>query len=321
MNPQHHPFTSVAERQVETVGESELISRFRSWLGDTCPDGAYGIGDDCAIQLLSRAEGYGLTTMDGVGYGIHFDDGVPPEGVGRKLMGRNISDIAAMGGQPERAVVSLWLAPDVSVAWLESFYRGMAGMAREFGVEIVGGDVARAGRGVFIADLCLQGFAERPLQRAKSCVGDSIWVTGELGGSLLAKHYQFTPRVWEGQWLAAQPDVHAMIDVSDGLGKDLPALVGAHTVRIRTLPVSDAAGICAAKSGRSSVHHALNDGEDFELAFTLSASVEKERFLQMWRDRFQTRLTCMGEVTSRGVFAVEFEDEEDQTWGKGYEHF
>src|ERR1700722_1817622 len=144
------PFTRRPSLSVAALGEERLIAAIRRWLGPASPPTPFGIGDDCAV--LPAARGRQLLTIDPVIYGRHFDGSVPPAAVGAKLLKRNLSDIAAMGGRPVAAVVALTLDPRVSLAWLEKFYRGLAAAARRHGVAIVGGDVAEA-EGVLAASL------------------------------------------------------------------------------------------------------------------------------------------------------------------------
>ncbi|MFM9093191.1 MAG: thiamine-phosphate kinase, partial [Verrucomicrobiota bacterium] len=154
--------------------------------------------------------------MDPVILGRHFDASVPPAAVGAKLLKRNLSDIAAMGGRPRAAVVSLCLDRATRVRWLREFHRGLARTARRHGVALVGGDVAEA-PGALIASLTLLGDADgtRVLTRQGARSGDWIAVTGRLGGSLASgHHHRFTPRLAEGRWLARRPEIRAMMDVS-----------------------------------------------------------------------------------------------------------
>ncbi|MEI6862697.1 MAG: AIR synthase related protein, partial [Verrucomicrobiota bacterium] len=151
-----HPFTQRRSAAVAALGEQRLIAAIQGWLGTASPGPPFGIGDDCA--LLPAARGVQLLTVDPVIYGEHFNDQVPPQAVGGKLLKRNLSDIAAMGGRPRAAVVALALDPRVKVAWLEAFYRGLAAASRRHGVPIVGGDVARHDRGL-VATLTLLGTA------------------------------------------------------------------------------------------------------------------------------------------------------------------
>src|SRR5690606_14694663 len=223
-----HPFTDNPADSVAALGERRLIAAIARWLGDTGPAAPAGIGDDCAV--LPRPRHRALVTVDPVIYGEHFDDAVAPSAAGAKLLKRNLSDIAAMGGTPRAAVLALALDRTVRTDWLRAFYRGLAAVARRHAVKIVGGDIAHQ-KGGLAATLTLFGEAapgDRVLTRAGARRGDWIYVTGRLGGSLPSRHHwRFTPRLAEGRWLAARPEVRAMMDLSDGLAKDIHALAPA----------------------------------------------------------------------------------------------
>lgn len=283
-----HPFTQHHADSVSALGEARLIAAIRRWLGAASPRAPFGIGDDCAILPASR--GRQLITVDPVIYPRHFNDAVPPRDVGAKLLKRNLSDLAAMGGRPTAAVLALTLDPRVRLAWLEQFYRGLAASARRYRVPIVGGDIAQAD-GAVAASLTLLGEATGPrvLTRTGARVGDWIFVTGRLGGSLASgHHFKFTPRLAEGAWLARRPEVRAMMDLSDGLAKDLHAL----TPR-SALPAVDAAAL-PRRTG-SDVRAALADGEDYELVFAIAAKTKPAEFIQTWRRQFpRTALACIG---------------------------
>lgn len=283
-----HPFTRRHQDSVAALGEVKLIAAIRRWLGNTCPRAPFGIGDDCAV--LPPATGRGLVTVDPVIHGRHFDDTVPPEAVGAKLLKRNLSDIAAMGGRPRAAVLAVTLDASVRTRWLERFYRGLAATARRYRVAVVGGDVAEA-PGVLAASLTLLGAATGPrvVTRTGAKSGDWIYVTGELGNSLATGHHHaFTPRLNEGAWLARRPDVRSMMDLSDGLAKDLAALTpagAAAKLDFNRLPL---------RKG-STVRAALTDGEDYELVFTLAARADRAALESGWRRRFpRVPLTCLG---------------------------
>jgi thiamine-monophosphate kinase len=279
---------------VSSAGEDALIRSIRRWLGRSSPPSPAGIGDDCAV--LAAPRGRELLTVDPVIHGIHFDDRVPPRAAGAKLLKRNLSDIAAMGGRPRAAVVALALDGGVSIRWLEEFYRGLAGESRRWGVPIVGGDVARL-RGSFVATLALVGEARgRVLTRGGSREGDWIYVTGALGRSLPTGHHLlFRPRLAEGAWLARRKGVRAMIDVSDGLAKDLAALT----------PRGAAPAVVAAALPRragATVREALCDGEDYELAFSVAPVAGRASLERAWRRAFpRTRLTCIGRFVRSGA--------------------
>lgn len=305
------PFARSRRESVAAWGEEKLITAIRGWLGDASPRAPFGIGDDCAVLAPSR--GRQLITVDPVIYGRHFDDAVPPRAAAEKLLKRNLSDIAAMGGRPIAAVLALTLDARTSRRWLEEFHRGLAACARRHRVKIVGGDVAQAD-GSLAASLTLLGEATGPrvLTRTGARAGDAILVTGALGGSLRSgHHFRFTPRLAEGRWLARQPAVRAMMDVSDGLAKDLHALTprgAAPALVASALPRRAGAGMRAA----------LTDGEDYELVFALARSADQAAFLRRWRRVFpRTRLTCIGRFVSARSIPPDALNLADY---RGYEH-
>ncbi|MEI8089990.1 MAG: thiamine-phosphate kinase [Opitutaceae bacterium] len=287
------PFARKTSDSVAALGEEKLIVAIRRWLGNASPRAPFGIGDDCAV--LPAARGPQLITVDPVIYGRHFDASIPPRAVGGKLLKRNLSDLAAMGGRPTAAVLALTLDPSTSLVWLEAFYRGLAACARRYKTPIVGGDIAQAD-GVLAASLTLLGRASGPrvLTRTGARCGDSIYVTGKLGRSLRSgHHFKFSPRLAEGTWLARQPSVRAMMDVSDGLAKDLHALTPSGAVpalEADMLPLRRGADFRAA----------LTDGEDYELVFALAARADTNLFAAAWRRAFpRTRLTRIGYLAHR----------------------
>jgi thiamine-monophosphate kinase len=288
-------FSRTLRGSVASVGEESLIRSIRRWIGRSSPKSPAGIGDDCAV--IQPARGRELLTVDPVVHGIHFDNRVSARAAGAKLFKRNVSDIAAMGGRPRAAVVALALDGRVSLEWLAEFYRGMAQESRRHGAPIVGGDVARAS-GTFVATLAMTGEARgRVLTRAGSRPGDWIYVTGMLGRSLASRHhYLFQPRLAEGAWLARRGEVRAMMDVSDGLAKDLGAL----TPRGCSPAIF---GALLPRRAGADVREALCDGEDYELVFSVDSRARRAALEKSWRKEFpRTRLTCIGRfVRSREV--------------------
>jgi thiamine-monophosphate kinase len=306
-----------------SIGEEQLIREIRRWLGPACPPSPAGIGDDCAV--LPAINGKALITVDPVIRGKHFDHATPPARVAAKLLRRNLSDIAAMGGIPKHAVVALAAPADTSIKWIRTFYRALGREAVRFGVSIVGGDCTETDT-TLGAFLTLTGAApKRPLLRTGGRAGDRIYVTGTLGGSLLGRHLRFVPRLEEGQWLARQSAVRAAIDLSDGLGKDLPCLLPencAASIDSRRLPVSAGAREIASQTGRDPIDHVINDGEDYELLFIVAAAAGKIE--QKWKRRFSTRLTCIGQLHSRrkaGARIVWKFGKSVNFEVRGYEHF
>jgi thiamine-monophosphate kinase len=290
------PFTAIRARSVAAWGERRLIDGIRRWLGRASPAAPFGIGDDCAV--IPPAKRHQLVTTDPVIYGQHFDTAVPARAAGAKLLKRNLSDIAAMGGRPVAAVVSLALAPQTSVRWLEQFYRGLATSALKHRVKIVGGDVTQGPAGFFGAFLTLHGESSggRVVTRSGARAGDLIYVTGALGGSLLGHHHAFSPRLAEGAWLAGRKEVRAMMDVSDGLAKDLDSLTPAGltpALEAAAIPVSAAARRRARITKRTALSHALSDGEDYELLVVIRGATAA--FERDWRKRFpRLSLTRVG---------------------------
>jgi thiamine-monophosphate kinase len=315
------PFAKDKSGSLAALGESSLLEKIRRWLGPVSPPAPFGPGDDCAVLPVARARQ--LITVDPVIYGRHFDPTVPPAGAGAKLLKRNLSDLAAMGARPTAAVLALTLDPRVSVRWLEQFYRGLAAEARRWRVRIVGGDLTQAEN--FIgAYLTLLGEAAGPrvVTRTGARAGDAIYVTGELGGSRLGHHWRFRPRLAEGTWLARRPAVRAMMDVSDGLAKDLRSLTppGATPVLdAAAVPVSAAARRLATRTKKPPLHHALCDGEDYELVFALAGTANRTAFERAWRHAFpRTRLTCIGQFTRTSAKSPNSLRLDDFA---GYEHF
>lgn len=298
-----NPFTRQPRAAVAALGERRLIRDIRHWLGDASPAAPFGIGDDCAVIPPTRR--HQLVTTDPVIHGRHFDDTVPARAVGAKLLKRNLSDIAAMGGRPVAAVVALALAPETATAWLRDFYRGLAATARKYRVAIVGGDVTQAPAGFLGAFLTLHGesTADRVITRSGARAGDRIFVTGRLGGSRGGHHYRFTPRLAEGAWLAARAEVAAMMDVSDGIANDLGSLTPDGLVAAldaATIPVRVAARQAARRSGRSPLAHALSDGEDYELLVIVRARADTARLQRDWRRRFpRLEFTEIGRLVRR----------------------
>jgi thiamine-monophosphate kinase len=275
------------------LGERRLIEAIRRWLGRASPPAPFGIGDDCAVRRVSA--GVKLLKADPVVFGRHFDAATAARAAGEKLLKRNLSDVAAMGGRPEAALVSLFLDPGVRVSWLEAFHRGLASCARRHGVSIVGGSVAQAG-GVFAASLALLGSAPpRFLTRRGARAGDWIYATGVLGRAVESGHHlSFRPRLAEGAWCARRPEVRAMMDISDGLAKDLPALTPSG------LEAAIDPGVLPLRRG-ADLRAALCDGEDYELAIVLSGNASRAGFERAWRRAFRrTRLTCLGRFCARG---------------------
>jgi thiamine-monophosphate kinase len=314
-----------AADRIDHLGEVALIEQIGAWLGPVNPPAPAGIGDDCAV-LDPPLGAKQIITTDTVSYGQHFDDRVSAEDAGAKLIKRNLSDIAAMGGMPGPAVLALLCGPDVSILWLKDFFNGIRRECQRHQVPLVGGDVSALQAGNFSAVLTLTGSAATPKLRHRAQLGDHIYVTGTLGGSILQKHYAFAPRLREGQWLAAHPSCHAMMDLTDGLGKDLQSMLHADysaALDLAAIPIAEAAQLCAQTSGRSVLDHAFCDGEDYELLFTVDGGEHLKAFEAHWAKDFpKVELSCIGRIQA-ATPAGRLIDAGTNTalpWTHGFEH-
>ena len=257
---------------------------------------AVGIGDDAAVfRFPEPADALLAVDMLMEGTDFTFAD-VTPRQAGRKALAVNLSDIAAMAGRPLAALVSVAFPRRYGAEFAREFHAGLQALAEEFEVAIAGGDT-NTWDGPLVASVTVIGEAtvRGAVRRSGAQVGDWIMVTGSFGGSIAGHHYSFQPRVREALRLNETVDLHAMIDVSDGLAADLCHIldesgVGA-VVLESAIPVSEAAR--GATDGRSPFEHALGDGEDFELIFTVGPD-EGERLLR--KPPFATPLTRIGEI-------------------------
>lgn len=259
-----------------------------------------GVGDDCAVlRVGGRAL---LFKTDCVVEDVHFRADTPPGLIGRKALARALSDIAAMGGTPLAAVITLGLPAQTEPKRLASIYRGLEAAARRYGVLLVGGETTRAAQlflNVALLGECPDG---PPLLRSGARAGDLLFVTGRLGATQARKHLVFEPRLAEGRWLARQRIATAMMDLSDGLGADLPRLAAAsklgYDLDQQAIPRRAGATLAAA----------LDDGEDYELLFTVAPG-RVEWLKKKWP--FRTPLHCMGSMRKGSPTAS----------GHGFDHF
>jgi thiamine-monophosphate kinase len=254
------------------AGEFAYIDWLRA-LTPPDPRVPIGPGDDTAALRLTPGSPC-LVTTDMMLEGSCFRLAeAGPRRVGRKAMAVNLSDIAAMAGRPVAAVVSAGLPRSGGRALAEELYRGLREMADAFTTAVVGGDT-NTWDGPLVISVTLLGeaTARGPVRRSGARRGDWLLVTGPLGGSILGKHLDFTPRVREALQLHAAADLHAMIDVSDGLAADVHHICresgcGA-VLRAEAIPI--AADAHRLTDGRPPLEHALGDGEDFELVFAVA---------------------------------------------------
>ena len=309
------------------MNEFELISRLTRSL-PTNKSVVAGPGDDCAVIDFGLPDRLLLFKTDAVVQGIHFEPGTAPEKIGHKALGRCLSDIAAMAGTPTAALVTLALPREFDPAFLDGVYGGINTLARRYEVAIVGGETTTNPERILIS-IALLGWAPRgkAVLRSGAEVGDALFVTGELGGSLAGKHLEFEPRLSEARWLAQHFSVHAMIDLSDGLAGDLPHLLKASQVGAELLatsiPISRQARLAAKgeSATRPALMAALSDGEDFELLFTV-AGRDAVPVLDAWRKQFPNlALTCIGRITAGEGITLRDKQGVRPLSAHGYAHF
>ncbi len=312
-----------ATERLGDAGELEAIARLCRHL-PTRPDVVVGPGDDCAVvRSATDAAWDWLLKSDPVVEGVHFLPDTPPEAIGHKAVGRVLSDLAAMGGEPCWGLIDVTAPPATPVARLEGIYAGAARLAARHGLAIVGGDLARAEAlhlHVFAVGRAPRGQA---VLRRGAAPGDLLFVTGALGGSLLGRHLAFEPRLAAGQRLRGWAT--AMLDLSDGLATDLRRLCDASGVGAEL----DAAAIPLAPAaldhpdGRPALEHALSDGEDFELLFALRPD-RAGAFMAQWTAGGELpACTCIGRATA-AAGAVHIRGQDGRLAplsGHGYEHF
>jgi thiamine-monophosphate kinase len=231
-------------------------------------------GDDLAVLNWPAADLLLVGVDQGPRRGSLRFRGPLPRQVGRKAMNRNLSDCAAMACLPAAAVATVAAPRGVGADYLRELYQGLRDAADPFGCQIVGGDTGSwAGRLVLTVTILGRSGGIKPLTRAGAKPGDAIYVTGPLGGSIRGRHMTFEPRVALARELATAFPLTTMIDLSDGLSRDLGHVcrasgVGA-IVYADDVPVH-ADAVEVARDGRAPLEHALHDGEDYELLFTVT---------------------------------------------------
>jgi thiamine-monophosphate kinase len=274
-----------------------------------------GIGDDCAVLRVPAGHEM-LVTTDFSLEGVHFRrEWHPPESVGHRCLTRGLSDIAAMGGEPTAAFLSLALPAKLPQQWADRFLKGLLKLAKQFNITLAGGDTSESPDGV-LADIVVVGSVPKgnAILRSGALPGDRIYVTGELGGSaatldllfsgrhkklkpsLSANHFFPAPRIAVGKILREKRIATAMIDISDGLSTDLSHIceeseVGAE-VWADVLPRATLLG------RKVDLQFALHGGEAYELLFTAAPATKVPTHIA------SLPITCIGEITKRKRLAV-----------------
>jgi thiamine-monophosphate kinase len=268
-----------------------------------------GPGDDCAVVKTRDRRNFLVLKTDCVVAGVHFLATANALDVGWKAMMRPLSDFASTSAVPQFALITLIAPEQTKVEWVDELYRGLRRAAKRFKVSIVGGETSGIPGPVAIS-VSVVGFVERDrcVSRRGGKVGDDLFVTGRLGDALKRKHLQFVPRIAESRWLTKNFSIHAMMDLSDGLGADLPRLARASRVgfaiAMENLPLARGAKI----------DDAISEGEDYELLFAISPR-DRSRLEREWRKKFRklplTRIGSLSRLSTKT----------NQLLPRGYVHF
>jgi len=304
------------------IGELAAIERIAARLPQR-PDVIVGAGDDAAvIRATESGEVDWVLTSDPVVEGTHFSADTPRQCAGHKALGRALSDIAAMGAAPKWGLVDVIAPARTPVEEIDHLYGGMLELAAESGFLVVGGDLSEGPA----LQVHVFGIGETPRGRAVlrsgAGEGDRLFVTGTLGGSGLGRHLDFEPRLREGAWL--RDWATAMIDISDGLASDLRHLasmssVGCH-LETSCIPISPA--VEQMGDALPALDHALRDGEDFELLFTVPAERE-DAFTEAWQETFELACTRIGVMTAHAglVRCIAADGKVSDLEDSGFTHF
>jgi thiamine-monophosphate kinase len=330
------------------VSEDQLIEAISRLLSGREPGVVVGIGDDAAI--VEPGSGSLVLTTDLLAEGVHFERGsISARDLGAKAITVNVSDVAAMAASPRYAMVALAAPADVEAAWVMELFGGMRDACAEYGLALVGGDTNRAELLVLSAAVVGEVAPGRALLRSGARASDRIVVTGELGaaagGLALARAEpdvtsvalsapwgralvegleRPVARVGEAQILS-RSGATAMMDLSDGLAKDLSRLcqasgVGAR-VAVDAVPVSSALADGASALGVDALSLALSGGEDYELLATMPAGSVEEAATRLLAD-FGVRLSDIGEITvEAGLVSVDARGRTSELAPAGWDHF
>jgi thiamine-monophosphate kinase len=306
---------------LEQIGEFALIERLLNKLDERESLALLGLGDDCAT--IPQSGGFLLLSTDTLVAGVHFDlRFFPPEAVGYRALAVNISDIAAMGGTPLYALVSLQAPVETPVALLEDVYVGLNRCARRYQVKVVGGNVTFS-REFSIGITIVGDVRGNPVRRSGAQIGDSVWVSGNLGGASAAlrmlqggsaeveaihkdrwleRLFSPEPRLGLGRALQLNSLASSMIDVSDGVVQDLGHIAAASAVSIEL--VVDAVPVeLGLESAFTKDHAVINSGDDYELLFT----VPRDRDADLSKIQgIDCPITRIGAVVQEGTGNLEY---------------
>ncbi len=324
------------------IGEFGLINRIRKWVTSSDPALVQGIGDDVAV--IGTGSTALLVTTDILIEDIHFDlSWTDPYTLGRKSLAVNLSDIASMGGTPKYFLISIGLSKNLPLSFVSSFYRGLKKEARQYQVELIGGDTSLSQK--IVINICLLGEGRQRdlLFRKGAKAGDDLFVSGTLGDAalglkilqekgkirgaegLVKKHLSPCPRVELGQAIAKHHWATAMIDVSDGLLIDASHLLEESGVGARIwkelIPLSKLYQKWIRSFSKDPLQLALSGGEDYELLFTAPPKMRNR--ISSLAHAHKIPMTRIGEILHKEEgFHIARKDGKDYSpFRLGFEHF
>lgn len=330
--------------KLSEIGEFGFIQILQSQFNQNLPKNVVGIGDDCAI-LPYRDNLSLLVTTDLLIENIHFiRSQITPHDLGYKSLAVNISDIAAMGGKPTYALLSVALPSNMDLAWCRDFIDGLQDIAKKEGVQIVGGDTTKSESDIVI-NIAVLGEMEtvKIKRRSHAQMGDLICCTGYLGDSagglkvllerlpwtnstipLIKQHQLPRPHVKEGLWLAEKRSVHAMIDVSDGIDSDIHRMMeqshcGAQ-IELDKLPLSPSLVEVGKQFEWDIYELAATGGEDYCLLFTV-APEDYKQLAKEYEKNFKHKPYLIGTILEGKELVYLHQGQKTEFSGKGFDHF
>lgn len=327
------------------IGEKGVIDRLRALVPHLHPEVVAGIGEDCGVIKIDENT-LMLVTTDMLMEGIHFKlDVITPYQLGRRVLSVNLSDIAAMGGWPTYAFLSLGLTDSIAVGFLDELIRGFHSVAKKYEVSLVGGDTISSPRSLVISVVILgKSEAGKVVYRSGAKIGDIVCVTGFLGDAaaglemlnrnidvpadikdyLLKAHLDPVPPLEIGAALAKSGMIHAMIDVSDGIASDLwhiceESSVGAKLFK-ELIPISEPCKKLAHILKTSPLEWALRGGEDYKLLFTVPKK-HKKKLQDLLDSELGEKFFEVGEIAEGDSVWLINGQKEVNISGKGFDHF
>jgi len=330
--------------KLNEIGEFGFIDRISKKLMKYNNNLVIGIGDDCSVFKL-KEDSYGLITTDLLIENVHFLlNKITPEDLGYKSLAVNLSDIAAMGGTPVDAYISIAVPENITVEYLDKFYKSIANLSEKYKINIAGGDTTHSKKDLVIS-ITVFGTSNKPVLRKGANIGDKIYLTGYVGDSpaglfimlndfhtdrkteeyLIKAHNRPEPMVNEGKFLASSNSITSMIDLSDGIASDLNHIckysrTGAVLFE-NMIPLSTEFQEFLKYTSQENFILSLTGGEDYQLLFTVNPGksdlLEKE-----FENKFKKKIYYIGEIVEGSKIFLEQENGKKRILTKrGYDHF